>query len=101
MMAAARSGRSRRSPARSGRRRPGGAQRDTLAILAHRTNDLFVELAKLSARLERLEEALLDVRDECAKLVQRRLERLLDRRRGGTRRAGTRAARGTHLSLVA
>lgn len=60
-----------------------------LAVLARRTNDLFVELATLSGRLAYLEDALRRVRQECANLVQRRLRRLVaqgQRRRLSTRR---------------
>jgi hypothetical protein len=98
-MAGARGTKRRRSPARAGGGRPGTPE-DSLAILARRTSELFVELARLSARLERLEDALRDVREECAKMVQRRLRRLLQarRREGGPR---GRASRPPRLSAAA
>jgi hypothetical protein len=52
-----------------------------LASLARRTNELFVQLAALDARLARLESALWQVRRECAKLVQQKLRRALAGRR--------------------
>lgn len=89
----------RRSAARSPRPRT-PFRRESLAVLAHRTNDLFVELAKLSARLERLEEALWGIRAECAKLVQQKLGRL--REHGGPSRGpGRRRLGAPRLSLTA
>ncbi|MGH7268157.1 MAG: hypothetical protein ACREMB_25345, partial [Candidatus Rokuibacteriota bacterium] len=76
-MAGARRTKRRWSPTRARGTRP-GTREDSLAILARRTNELFIELARLSARLEHLDEALREVREECAKMVQRRVRRLLE-----------------------
>jgi hypothetical protein len=98
-MAGARSTKGRRSPARARRGRP-GAPEDSLALLARRTSELFIELARLSARLERLEDALREVREECAKMVRRRMRRLLAGRRGTAGVRG-RESRQARLSVAA
>lgn len=68
-----------------------------LASLARRTNELFVQLAAVDARLARLESALWQIREECAKLVQRKVRRA-ERR---PIRAGTRSRRHPELRLLA
>lgn len=98
-MAGARRTKERRSPTRARRGRPGTPE-DSLAILARRTSELFIELARLSARLERLEDALREVRDECAKMVQRRMRQLLAGRRGDAGVRGRESHR-TRLSVAA
>jgi hypothetical protein len=72
---------------------------EMLASLARRTNELFVQLATLDARLDRLEQALWRVREECAKLVQRKPRRTEGDRRSA--RAATRARGNPELRLLA
>lgn len=43
---------------------------EAVGELARRTNELFVTVATVEARLQRLEDTLDDVRKECAKLVR-------------------------------
>ncbi|MGH7266378.1 MAG: hypothetical protein ACREMB_16255 [Candidatus Rokuibacteriota bacterium] len=54
----------------AGRRRRNPPLEEMLGHLARRTNDLFLALAQLDARVNRLEETLDAVREECAKLIR-------------------------------
>ncbi|HEV8310171.1 MAG TPA: hypothetical protein VGW35_21110 [Methylomirabilota bacterium] len=89
--------------ARRGRTRPETARgilkpSDLLAILARRTSELFTDIAELNGRLERLEAALREVREECAKLVERKRRRTRAHRRSSKKAPGTKAP---HFLLAA